>query len=76
VPSHLALLNSTVRMAWSIDGFRYILTDPIRAMPGVSAYTVNAEEFLNSVRRFGVYFKSENIEFSEEDRGYNFFDTI
>ncbi len=74
--THLALVNAVTRLAWSIDGFKYFLTDQIKALPGISAYADNVQEFLTSVRRFNVYFKSENIEFTPEDRGYGFFDKI
>lgn len=74
--THIALINAVMRMAWSIDSFKYFLTDQIKALPGISAYAVNVQEFLTSVRRLNIYFKSENIEFGPEDRAYDFFDKI
>lgn len=76
IPNHLSLVNATINMAWSITGLKYILSDPLKALPGISAYPDNADNFQNAIRNFKSYFESQNIIFKPADSGYGFFDTI
>ncbi|MES2087921.1 MAG: hypothetical protein V4467_02920 [Patescibacteria group bacterium] len=74
--NHLLLINATTAMAWSITGLEYVLSDPLKALPGVTAYSDNADGFQNAIRSFKSYFDSAGIIFQSTDSGYQFFDTI
>lgn len=76
VPFHLALINSTEAMAWSINGLKYILTDPIKALPGVASYADSAKNFPDSVTAFKTYFISKDVVFGKGEDGYQFFDKL
>ncbi|MBI2476074.1 MAG: hypothetical protein HYV67_02440 [Candidatus Taylorbacteria bacterium] len=73
---HLALANATAGMAWSITGLSYIMTDPLKALPGVAGYAENAQNFSDAVRAFRGYFENANVTFNPEDDGYRFFDEL
>lgn len=73
---HIAFTNSVAGMIYSITGLKYIMTDPIRAVPGVASYAENAESFITTVQQFKNYFKTVDVSFEEGDRGYNFFENI
>jgi len=73
---HLALINSVAGMAYSITGMEYLLTDPIKSLPGVSSYSVNSQNFMASIRQFNQYFNSVGVSFSGGDAAYNFFSAL
>lgn len=73
---HIAFTNSVAGMVYSITGFKYILTDPIRALPGVDVYDRNFSNFINSLLRFKSYFEVMDVVFEEGDLGYNYFDKL
>lgn len=74
--NHIAFTNGVSGMAWSITGLSYLLTDPIKAIPGVSGYAQNFQNFVQSLHAFNNYFKTENVIFSPTDAGYSVFDRI
>lgn len=76
VENHISLINSTNAMGWSLNAFIYILTDPIKSLPGVSAYPDNSINFQGSIRQFKYYFESNGVTFINGDSGYKYFDTI
>ncbi|MBU6389972.1 hypothetical protein KGQ31_00290 [Patescibacteria group bacterium] len=73
LPFHIALTNSVAGMIWSITGLKYVMTDPIRAYPGVAVYADNAQSFADSINKFRGYFISQNTPFEPNDPAYNFF---
>lgn len=73
---HVAFTTSIAGMAHSITGLRYILTDPIKALPGVASYDENAVSFITTVRQFKTYFESAGVAFEEGDRAYGFFENL
>ncbi|MEK7574799.1 MAG: hypothetical protein AAB511_01050 [Patescibacteria group bacterium] len=76
LPVHIALTNGAAGMAWSITGLSYILTDPIKALPGVAGYGENFQAFIKSLGGFNKYFISSKVIFQQNDAGYHFFDAI
>lgn len=76
LPNHIAFTNGVSGMAYSITGLRYIMTDPIRALPGVDVYDRNFANFINSLLQFKNYFEAAGVIFEEGDRGYNYFDKL
>lgn len=74
--AHLALVNSIADMIWSLSSMRFVLSDPIKAIPGISKYLDNEEGFLNSIRALGAFFSNQDVQFSPADRGYELFHTI
>lgn len=73
---HTALVNSVAAMAWSITGLKYILTDPLKALPGVAGYADNAQNFSIATEMLKNYFGNGNITFEPKDDGYRFFDEL
>lgn len=73
---HMAFTNATSAMAWSITGLKYILTDPIKALPGASVYADNVQSFFAAAQAFKNYFDSNSITFNPGDDGYQFFDAL
>jgi hypothetical protein len=73
---HIELADSVSGMIYSITGLSNILTDPIKALPGVSAYGDNVERFPASIRAFKKYFDTKSVVFGPGDAGYNFFNAI
>jgi len=76
LPQHVAFTNAATSMVWSITGLQYLLTDPLKALPGTVAYADNAQKFFAAIRSFKSYFANANITFKPEDAGYQFFDTL
>lgn len=76
LPNHIAFTNSVAGMAYSITWLKYIMTDPIKALPGVDAYDENASNFINSLQQFKSYFETAGVTFNDGDRGYNFFNKM
>lgn len=73
---HLALANAASAMSWSITGLQYILTDPVKAVPGVASYSDNFQNFFTALHAFRGYFDNGNITFDPTDAGYHFFDGL
>jgi hypothetical protein len=73
---HIELTNSVTGMIYSITGLSNILTDPIKALPGVSSYGDNVQKFPAAIRRFKLYFDAAGIVFERGDSAYKFFDAI
>ena len=73
---HIAFTNSIAGMVYSITGLKYVMTDPIRALPGVDAYDENFANFINSLIWFRGYFETAGVTFVKGDRGYNYFDKL
>ena len=73
---HAAFTNSVEGMIYSITGLKYIMTDPIKAIPGVASYAENAENFMTVVQNFNNYFQTAGVSFEEGDRGYEFFENV
>ena len=76
LPTHIAFTNATASMIWSITGLKYILTDPIKALPGVAGYAENSQNFYASAKAFKVYLDGKNVTFNPGDDGYGFFDAL
>lgn len=76
LPNHIAFTNGVSGMAYSITGLRYIMTDPIRALPGVDTYDRNFANFINSLLQFKSYFETSGVIFEKGDRGYNYFNKL
>ena len=74
--THLALVNAAAGMAWSIRGLSYIMTDPLKALPGVTGYAENFQTFFTSIHALRVYFENIGVVFDPGDAGYHFFDKI
>ncbi|MDO8483102.1 MAG: hypothetical protein Q7S86_04780 [bacterium] len=73
---HIAFANSIKGMIYSITGLKYVLTDPIKALPGVDVYDRNLSNFINSLLQFRGYFETVGVTFVAGDRGYNYFDKL
>ena len=76
LPFHIAFTNATASMIWSINGLKYILTDPIKALPGVAGYGDSADNFPKAIDGFSTYFSTQKIVFRPTDDGYQFFDRL
>lgn len=73
---HLFMINSTVSTAWSISGLAYILTDPIKALPGASTYADNSQAFHDAMKNFKQFFFVNGVSFEPESNGYRLFNSI
>jgi hypothetical protein len=76
VEQHVAFTESVSGMIYSITGISYIMTDPIKSLPGVSSYAENSQKFLEILRKYKSYFDTEGIIFNPDDNGYQFFNTL
>ena len=73
---HIAFTNSVAGMIYSITGLRYVLSDPIKSLPGATAYADNAHTFWESLRNFKTFFIINNISFNVGSNGYKVFTNI
>ncbi|GEM_PF-426279 len=73
---HIAFANGVSGMIYSITGLKYIMTDPIRALPGMDTYDKHFANFINGLLQFKSYFETAGVTFTEGDRGYNYFDNL
>lgn len=73
LPFHIALTNGASGMNYSITGLQYVMTDPIKSLPGISSYDSNSQNFTTSVRQFKSYFDGAGIVFEKGDKGFKFF---
>ncbi len=76
VQVHLALINGASGMAWSLTGLSYILTDPLKALPGVARYPQNFQDFFSAIHSLRDYLKNTNTVFDPTDAGYHTFDAL
>ncbi|MSU55555.1 MAG: hypothetical protein EXS46_03410 [Candidatus Taylorbacteria bacterium] len=76
VQQHILFTERVSGMIYSITGLKYILSDPIKALPGVSSYAENAESFLITAHQFKNYFDTSGVIFDQTDHGYDFFDKL
>lgn len=73
---HINFANGVTGMIFSITGLKYLMTDPIRALPGVDAYDQNFSNFINGLLQFKSYFETAGVTFEKGDRGYNYFNNL
>ena len=76
LPKHISFTNGVAGMIYSITGLKYIMTDPIKALPGVDSYDENFGAFINGLRQLRDSFQAADVVFERGDYGYNFFDKI
>ena len=76
LPLHVALTNSAAGMNYSITGLEYVMTDPIKALPGISSYDSNSQNFTDSIRQFKNYFDGAGIVFEQGDAGFDPFGAL
>ncbi len=73
---HVELTNAVSGMIYSLTALQFILTDPIKSLPGVSAYANNSQNFIAVTKKFKNYFTVSNVTFEQTDDGFNFFDEL
>lgn len=73
---HAAFTGSIEGMIYSITGFKYIFSDPVKALPGVSLYGDNSAAFVQTLQALKRYFNDKGVVFEAESNGYRLFNGI
>ena len=73
---HMDFTNAASNMAQSITGLSYILSDPMKAVPGVTGYGENFQSFFTALYFYKKYFEDIGTIFDSTDVGYHFFDSM
>ena len=69
---HTKIVNLLGIMAVSVNSMRYTLSDPVKAMSGMSMYPETADLLIKAFKELSDYLISHNITFDKSEDGYDF----
>jgi hypothetical protein len=69
---HTKIVNLLEVMAVGIESMKFTLSDPVRAMSGMSMYPDATNLFIESIQDLRLYFINHKIIFEKNESGYDF----
>lgn len=69
--THVKIINLLGLMTLSIEDMKFLLSDPVRAVSGVSMYPVATDFMIKATTELTKYFISKEIIFDKDEDGYD-----
>ncbi|MFA7252374.1 MAG: hypothetical protein WC027_00775 [Candidatus Paceibacterota bacterium] len=73
---HLDIVNNTSKIGFSIETFKYLYSDTLKAVNGLATYKKSTTDIIQNITNLKKYLEIKNVVLVESDPGYKLINVI